>query len=89
MADRAPSPQEIVDRGRRYYAEHLRARLEPDHKGEYLVLDIETGDYEVDPSELAAFERARARSPRGIFCFLRIGHRTTHRIGARLTWTPR
>ena len=51
------------------------------------MLDIDTGDYELDPSELAAFQRARARSPRGIFCFLRIGHRTAARIGGRLTQT--
>ena len=89
MPNPAPSPQEIVDRGRRYYAEHLRARLEPDHMDEYLVLDIDTGDYEVDPSELAAFQRAYARSPRGIFCILRIGHRAAARLGGRLTRTPR
>jgi len=54
----------------------------PEHKGEYLVLDIESGDCDVDPSERVAFERAPARSARGVFCILRIGHPTAHRLGA-------
>jgi len=87
MPNLAPSPQEIVERGKRYYDAHLRARLEPAHKGEYLVLDIESGDYEVDPSERVAFERARARGPRGVFCILRIGHPTAHRLRGRLART--
>lgn len=83
MPNVAPSPKEIVARGRRYYDEHLRAELEPAHKGEYLVLDIETGEYELDADERLAFVRAWERRPGGIFFFHRIGYRAAGRIGSR------
>ena len=74
-------PRELVDRGRAYYDEHLRASLEPQHTGKFLALDVESGDYEVDEDEMAAIHRAQAKHPESLFCVLRVGHRAAHRIG--------
>ena len=84
MSEPPVAHEEIARRGREHYDRVLRAELEPEHTGEFLVLDVETGDYELDESQLAAFDRAEARHPDGVFYILRVGYRTATRIGAQL-----
>ena len=72
--------EEFARRAEEYYARVLRTRLEPAHKGEYLVLDVDTGDYEVDADEMAAIDRARAKHRDTLFYILRVGHRTCDRL---------
>ena len=79
---------ELARRGQAYYDEHLRAKLEPEHRGEYVWLDAETGDYEMDGDQLAAMRRARARHPHAVFYVIRVGYPAVGRIGARLRRRP-
>ena len=79
---------ELASRGQQYYDRHLRPLLEPDHHGEYVFLDVETGDYEVDSDQLAAMARARANHPDTVFYIVRVGYPTVGRIGARLRRSP-
>ena len=51
--------------------------------GEFLALDVESGDYELDSSQLAAMDRAEAKHPGSVFYVLRVGHQTASRIGVR------
>ena len=51
--------------------------------GEYVAIDIETGAYEVDSSELAASDRLLARIPWAQTWLRRIGSRYARRIGSR------
>ena len=83
MSNAAVDREEFVRRGQAHYDRVLRARLEPEHKGEFLVLHVDSGDYELNPSQREALERAKARHPDGLFYILRIGHRTAARIGAQ------
>ncbi len=80
--NRQPGPQEIAERGERIYRERLRALLEPAHTGEYIVIDVDTGDYELDKNDRAASDRAAARWPGASRYAMRVGHRTLGRIGA-------
>jgi len=80
------SREEFVRRGKDYYGRFLRDKLEPEHKGKFLALDIETGEYEMDADEMAAIHRARARMPDAVFYILRVGYPAAHRLGARSTW---
>lgn len=75
------SAEEIGSRGRAIYEKAIRARVEPEHVGEFLVVDIETGDYEVGDDEREVCSRARARSAGGALYGLRIGARASGRIG--------
>lgn len=75
--------KELARRGQDYYDRFLRDELEPEHKGKYLVLDLDTGDYEMDRNELEAFDRARTRMPGKVFYFLRVGYPTAYRLGFR------
>jgi hypothetical protein len=77
------SREEFTRKGQDYYDRFLRDRLEPDHNGKYLALDVETGEYEMDADEMAAIDRARARLPESPLYILRIGYPTADRIGAQ------
>ena len=73
----------FAQRGEAYYDRVLRSKLEPKHVGKYLVLDIETGDFEVDADEMAALTRAEAKHPDSFFYILRVGYTAAGGIGAR------
>jgi hypothetical protein len=76
---------EIVRRGEEIYQRDLRAQVEAGHRGEFLVLDIETGSYEIDRDEVAAVDRAMAKNPDGARYILRVGYPAAHRLGGRFT----
>lgn len=78
---------EIVEKGTRIYEERLRDVLEPAHLGEFVVIDIETGEYEVDKDYLAASDRAAAKRAGAPLYATRVGSRYFARIGGR--WGPR
>jgi hypothetical protein len=78
------SSHEIVERGHAWY-EQLRPQVEPGNVGKFMVIDIETGEYEIDRHEMAALSRLKAKHPEGARYLLRIGHRAAYHIGgARL-----
>ena len=81
MPDPCQELDEVVRRGQEIYDRDLRAAVEPEHRGEFIVIDIETGDYEIDAREVAAIRRSIAKHPDGRRCLLRIGFPYTHRIG--------
>ncbi len=76
------SRDEIVRRGQAIYERQIGRKVEGANKGKYLVLDVETGDYEVDEDHLAASDRAAAKRPGAPLYALRIGHPTLGRIGS-------
>jgi hypothetical protein len=71
---------EIVEKGTRIYDERLRQVLEPAHLGEYVVIDIETGEYEVDKDHMTALNRAIAKREGAPLYASRVGSRTIGRI---------
>ena len=78
-----PDSEEVVRRGRQMYNARLRAQLETTHPGEFLILNVHTGEYEVDRDDVAASRRARLRFPDAPLLTLRIGHSAAFRIGGR------
>lgn len=80
-----PSAQEIGRRGQAIYESSIRPLVEREHVGKYLVIDIETGEYDIDEDRMAVSERAVARWPQGLRYLMRIGYRAVGRIGARLS----
>lgn len=81
MAQPRYTRDEIVERGQALYDQQIRGKVEPEHNGKFLVLDIETGDYEVDTDSRAAFDRADAKRPGAPFYILRVGYPTAVRLG--------
>lgn len=77
--------EEVATRGQAIYEQQLRARLEPEHTGKFLVIDIETGDYEIDEDDIAVMKRAAARHPADALYGMQIGSPVMGRIGAQRT----
>ena len=78
------SPEEMARLGNQIYRRDIRDKVMPQHKGKFLVLDIESGDYEMDEDDLSAEEILRARRPDGIFFGLRIGYTSAYTRAGRM-----
>jgi hypothetical protein len=85
MGNSPYTPDEIVERGKAIYDQHIRPLVEADHRGDVVVIDVDTGDYEVDHDHLTAAKRARAKHPHGSLFAIRVGFPALARIGGRST----
>jgi hypothetical protein len=74
---------EIVRRGQELYDRQIRQMVEPGHGGKFLALNIETGDYEIAAESVAAYDRAAAKDPDGVFYLVQVGRPTAVRLGGR------
>ena len=79
--ERRYSKEEFVKRGDALYEQLIRPVFEPSHNGQFAAIDIETGEFEVDASEIAAGNRLRARLPNAQTWMSRIGSRYLRRFG--------
>ena len=75
------APEEVESRGEAIYQQTVRKEVEADNQGRFVVIDIETGNYEVDADDLQATKRALAKRPNAILYGLRIGYPTAYTLG--------
>ncbi len=75
--------EEIVERGQLLYEQRIRHEVESESEGKFLVLDVESGLYEIDASDLEAMQRARAANPAAALYVVRIGFPTAYRLGRK------
>jgi hypothetical protein len=77
------SPLEIerfIERAKQAYDERLAAKLEPEHTGEIVAIEPDSGDYFLGADEIEAADNARTAGQQGPFYFLRVGSRYAHRL---------
>jgi hypothetical protein len=77
------SKEEFARRGDEIYERVVRPHLGADDLGKFVVIDIETGDFEMDVDELAASDRLLARNPEAQVWLTRAGSRYAYRFGPR------
>jgi len=65
----------IVQKGKELYEDKLKALLEPKHKGEYLAIEPESGNYYLGETMSEAYEKASSIYPAKQFYLVRIGFR--------------
>jgi hypothetical protein len=75
------STDEIVARGKEIYENQLKSKLESQNFGKFLVIDIETGEYEMDEDDLSAAVRAYKKNPNGARYEMQIGYPVSGTIG--------
>ena len=82
VANTGERDSDIYERAKAIYDAELK-HLEAEHKGKFLVLDVNTGDYEMDAKHVQAALRMLERHPEEerAFCSFRIGYRATYRRG--------
>ena len=78
------SLDEIAEIAERIYRERIRPIVMPQHKGEFLALDIDSGEYEVDKDDLAASDRLRAKRPNGTYFGFKVGYQEAESLGGRM-----
>jgi len=83
-----PTPDEIARIAEEIYARDIRPKVMPQEKGKFLVLDINTGQYEIDEDDYKASQRLRARVPNGEYFGLRIGYTTAYTLGGTMEEEP-
>lgn len=88
MIDTIP---DVSTRAHEMYENVLRKQIETeDNIGKILLLDVETGHYEIDESGIAANKRLRATypntNPMALFA-IRIGYNAVYAIGGTITRT--
>jgi hypothetical protein len=66
--------EEHVDKGEEIYGK-IKEELEPEHKGEFVAIEVDTGDYFVGKDPIEADEKAREKYPDAVFFLARIGYR--------------
>lgn len=82
VTERRYPKEEFAQRGNEIYERDIRPLVEADNKGKYVAIDIETGTWEMDASEMAANERLRQRIPDAQTWMLRVGYGYIRRLGA-------
>ena len=80
--------REIAARGQALYDARLRQQVETDENiGKIIVLDVDSGDYEIADEGLTAGHRLKARRPDAALLCLRIGYNAVYSFGGVLTRT--
>jgi hypothetical protein len=75
-------PVAIAKVAEEIYARRLRAELEASHRGEFLAIEPESGDYFLGESISDAANRARSMHPEKTAYVLRIGFAGAVHLGA-------
>ena len=77
------SKEEFAQRGDEIYESQVRSQVEEGNHGNIVAIDLETGDFEVDASEIAACDRLEARHPEAQIWIVRVGSRYVRRFSGR------
>lgn len=73
--------EEIVRRGKEIYERDLKHKLEPQHNGDFITINVRNGDYAVGKDPLRTYHVMEAKYPGGAFYGGRVGRPTTYRLG--------
>ena len=68
------APDPLVESGQRFYDEHLRAELEPEHTGRYVAVEPESGRYFLADTGTDALLDAHRALPQSLFYLARVGY---------------
>lgn len=78
---------EIARRGDEIYDSRVRPHLGPGDKGKFVLIDIESGDHELDRDEIAASDHLLARHPDARVWMVQVG--SQYARYTRHLWHPR
>ncbi len=64
------------------YEDQLRNKLERDHQGKIVAIEIDSGDYFLGRNEIEAYDEGIKKYPGKTFVYKRIGYKATHFVGS-------
>lgn len=79
------SKEEFARRGEEIFENQIRPQLGDitAMKTKFILIDIDTGAYEIDADEIAASDRLRARHPKAQIWIRRVGSPYAYHFGGR------
>ena len=72
--------EDVVTIGKSIYEKDILPRMTPEDKGKMVVIDVYSGDYEIDRNSMAARDRLIERRPDAILYTGRVGYPTAYRM---------
>ncbi len=81
LEEMADTLDALTDRSKELYEAELKSVLEPEHKGEFVAIEPDTGSYFLGKTGTEALLRARAALPGKLFFLARVGYPAAHTIG--------
>ena len=76
--------KDVITIGEAIYERDVLPHMTPADKGKMVVIDIHSGDYEIDQDSIAAKLRLKRRHPDAFFYIGRVGYRAAYRMGLRI-----
>jgi hypothetical protein len=83
IRQRRHSKEELAQQGQKLYESGIRQQVEADYDGKIVAIDIETGNFEIDETVIAATSRLFERNPDAQPFGIRIGQRAVYHFGSR------
>lgn len=78
------SKEEFARHGDEIYESQVCPQVEEGDLGKIVAIDIETGAFEIDASEIVACNRLESRHPDAQIWLVRVGSRHVRRFGGRI-----
>lgn len=75
--------EELERLGEAIYRQQIEPQTQPEDQGKFVLIDVDSGDYEIDRDELAAEKRLQFRHGDAQVWMVRIGSRYARHIGPR------
>ena len=73
-------PDALASQGEMLYTQRIKAMVEPAHMGEYVAIEVASGDYFLGMTLVEAATKARAAYPKRRFHFIKIGSPVVRRL---------
>jgi hypothetical protein len=83
MASAQLSSKELSQRGQQIYDREIRKKVGKKHRGKFLVIEVESNEYDMDADPVVADQLLRQRHPDSLFYMVRIGYRAAYKLGTR------
>ena len=75
------SSEEVVSRAEELYAREIRPKVENGNHGRIVVIDVETGQFELGDDLVETVHRLRTRNPDAVPYALRVGFPALAKMG--------
>ena len=75
------SAEEAAELGDSIYEQEIRSKVEGEHLGKVVAIDIQSHKFVVDKNALVASRRLLDQCPNADIWCVRVGHRALHHIG--------
>ena len=83
MASRTYKPGEVAMLGEAIYRERIQPLVGTPKKGSFVVIDVESEDYELDAGDAVATRKLLDRRPEAVTYGIRVGYRAAYsHVGA-------